>query len=124
MEESKKFRASIALFRRYSNRSPCHWFVPFLLTMTVWLPIIKPYSALNALVTTLYSRMPSTPNVVLDSEADEPPDPFTVMAPSSMKLFDRTGAPLALKKLPKELAAPVPANVCWATPGWSSVRST
>src|SRR5256885_1172322 len=87
--------------------------VPFLLTMTVWLPIAIPYSALNALVTTLYSRMPSTPSVVPASEAAAAPPALTIGAPSSVKLFDRTGAPLALNHAPVALAVPpVVARVC------------
>src|SRR5438093_1912661 len=81
--ESKKFRASRALLRRYSNTSPCHSFVPLLLTRIIWLPIAIPYSALKALVTTLYLRIPSTPSVVPASEAVDAPCSFTINAPRS-----------------------------------------
>src|SRR5438552_14761706 len=102
----------------YSNTSPCHRFVPFLLTITVWLPITIPYSALNALVTTLYSRMPSTPNVVPASDAVAAAAAFIIGAPSSVKLFDRTGAPLALNQVQLAVASPpVVASACWETPG-------
>src|SRR5438093_5764403 len=100
--ESKKFRASRALLRRYSNTSPCHSFVPLLLTRIIWLPIAIPYSALKALVTTLYLRIPSTPSVVPASEAVDAPCSFTINAPSRVKLFDRIGAPLALNQLSGE----------------------
>ena len=58
--------------------------VPPLLTMTIWLPISKPYSALNMLVTTLYSLMPSTPSVLPVMEEGPVPFLVTVIAPSSM----------------------------------------
>ena len=45
--------------------------------------------ALNELVTTRYSRIPSTPRVVPLIEAEEAPFEFRMMAPSNSKLFDR-----------------------------------
>src|SRR3989338_4524052 len=121
---SKKFRASRALLRRYSKTSDLHWLVPFLLTMIIWLPIARPYSAQKALVTTLYSRMQPTPSVVPASEEVAAPSAFTVNAPSSVKLFERTGAPLALNQVPAEPTPPPLESVCLATPGRISVRST
>src|ERR1051326_4060530 len=72
--------------------------------MTIWLPIVMPYSALNVLVITLYSLMPSIPSVVPAADPGEPPKMLTIGAPSSRKLFEKMGAPLLLN-----LGPPVPA---------------
>src|SRR5262249_27766027 len=47
---SKKFRASSALLRRYSNAVPCRTLVPDRVIADVTDPVEWPYSALNELV--------------------------------------------------------------------------
>src|SRR5437016_9843013 len=59
---SKKFRASSALLRRYSNTSPCHWFVPEEVTTLTCPPLRFPYSAPYVCSRTLYSLTASTPS--------------------------------------------------------------
>ena len=57
--------------------------MPLLLTITIWLPMAMPYSALKELVMMRNSRMPSTPWVELLIEAEVPPAKLTRLAPSS-----------------------------------------
>src|SRR6266852_9238298 len=79
----KKFRASITLLRRYSKAAPCKELVPLLLSISIWLPADMPYSALKALVMTLYSLIPSPPRVELVTDAEETPHAFVILAPSN-----------------------------------------
>ena len=100
---------------------PCHWFAPLLaLTITTWLPIVCPYSALNEFVTTLYSRMPSRPSVVPAAEIAAPPMSEFIGAPSIVKLFDRIGAPLAVNQTPD---MPPTEFLFWETPACIRLRS-
>ncbi len=69
--------------------------------MSIWLPMVMPYSALNELVTTRYSRIPSTPRVELLTDADVAPGRVTTLAPSNKKLLERSGAPLLLNQVPE-----------------------
>ena len=66
---SKKSLASSAELRKYSKTSPWNWFVPPLLTATIWLPMANPYSAWKVPVTILYSLMPSKPRALPESPA-------------------------------------------------------
>src|ERR1700674_240569 len=91
----KKLFASSLELRMYSNASPCHWFVPLLLTPTTWLPMEKPYAAAKSEVIILYSLTPSPPRV-LPALPGLRPSGVVVTAPSSVKLFDRGGAPFTL----------------------------
>jgi len=76
-------------------------FVPLLLTATIWLPMANPYSAWNVPVTILNSLMPSKPSALPEPPATGlRPVLFCRMAPSSVKLLDRGGAPLTLKLVP------------------------
>jgi len=58
-------------------------FVPPFVTITTWLPIVMPYSALKELVITRYSRIPSIPSVLPSCEADVPWVRFAIGAPSN-----------------------------------------
>src|ERR1700674_1262115 len=116
-EISRLTLASSLSFRRYSNASPCHWLVPPLLVMTVWLPIVTPYSAPNMSVTTRYSRMPSTPSVFPPGEAELAPCWFTRLVPSSVMLFERRGAPLLLIQVPFVPLLISPTFTALETPG-------
>ena len=62
--------------------------MPLLLTRTVWLPIVIPYSALKLFVTTLYSRIPSTPNVLPVPDAALTHMCLPKMRHPAYKLFD------------------------------------
>ena len=58
-------------------------FVPPLVTIVTWLPMVMPYSALKELVITRYSRTPSSPSVLPSWDAEVPLVRFVMMAPSS-----------------------------------------
>ena len=85
-----------------------------ILTATIWLPMANPYSAWKVPATILNSLTPSIPKALPESPATGlRPVLVCRMAPSNVKLLDRTGAPFTLKLVPCELRW----FLSWLTPG-------